>query len=277
MNKDYVQAQAQSYANQGNIFTIPAKMLRSIFTIPLGFQPLGIASRGNRIAIAAYFEPAICLADITSDDTGLHFKLEWIRGVRHGKKSVRLFSNFLIKSEANRAQTVNFETADSLWVSRNGDRTFFKICRSAEGCGWVLSREKKTLPGQGMMHSALLRNDIMETIESTVSLKTWSHCQYDWPSLNQMTTAECEPFTYGIAFYDDGINTPWVITDYRIATSRKGICYGNRLIVPGIYGNGLCFLPDESMLVTRYGQASGGPFNGEPGALIYVPAALISR
>ena len=53
MKDDYVEAQKLSYSNQGKIFTLPANILDAIATIPLGFQPLGIASLGNKIAIAA--------------------------------------------------------------------------------------------------------------------------------------------------------------------------------------------------------------------------------
>ena len=74
MTEAYLAAMAKSYANQEGEVTIPADQLDRIVEITLGFQPLGISSRpssdgvGDDVLVAAYFEPAICLAKVTRDE-----------------------------------------------------------------------------------------------------------------------------------------------------------------------------------------------------------------
>lgn len=95
MSDAYWKTTTKSYSNQQGGITIPAEELNDIVTITLGFQPMGIASKsidnGTRIAIAAYFEPAICLVNVKLDQEGLQFQINWIRGVQHGIERVRLF------------------------------------------------------------------------------------------------------------------------------------------------------------------------------------------
>ncbi|MFH1583120.1 MAG: hypothetical protein ABIB72_02260 [Candidatus Falkowbacteria bacterium] len=274
MEKDYVQAQNASYSNQGKIFTIPANKLGEIVITPLGFQPLGIASLGNRIAITAYFEPAICLAEITRDNTEVHFTLEWIRGVKHREKSVRLFPNFLKRGEANRAQTVNFEAENNLWISRNGDNKLFNIVK--DGAEWKLTGKTIKIPTDDMVQSAHLREDTISTIECSLDIKSWYLCVY---TRHEQTKAKAifrqnvDPFIFGATYHH---GSRCYITDFR-SGEPHGIYRDSNLIIPEIYGNDLCFLPNGSILATRYGQASNGPFSGEPGALIYIPAAYVPK
>ncbi len=276
MHPKYEEAQKKSYANQTGGITIPTDELNGIVEISLGFQPLGISSSGNRIAIAAYFEPAICLAEINTDENGMHFKVSWIRGVNNGISSVRLFPDMLIWGEANRAQTVNFGPNGTLWVTRNADRKFFILTPSdSPGGRWTLTGSI-TLPensGMAYIHSALLlpELDTLYLIESSGDGNEWRLGIYS--SVDDTiicgSSDAVKPYTYGIGSAKNGLFT---ISDFR--TEEHGIYKYGKLVLPDIYGNGICLLPDGSALVTRYGQASPGCFNGEPGKLIYIPKHL---
>lgn len=277
MDESYVKAMAKSYSNQQGEVVFPADYLGGIMKIPLGFQPLGIASEGNKIAIAAYFEPAICLAEVSRDDAGLHFRVSWIRGVNHGIQSVRLFPDMLMWGEANRAQTVNFGPNGTLWVSRNGDRTFFILspppADNPKG-RWTLTG-KVALPGEGIVHSALLVGHRLTTVESSLDAESWFHRDYMAYEISLLSEREIKidsnfNFSYGIGQRDDD---RYFVTDFR-CPGPHGIYRWDRIAVPNIYGDGICFLSDGSALVTKYGHASPGAFNGEPGGLIYVPAHL---
>jgi len=286
MTSAYWEAAKQSYANQEGGVTISADRLDEIVEIPLGFQPLGIChsfvSGRKRIAIAAYYEPAICIADLTGDENGLHFQTSWIRGVDHGIQSVRLFLDISQPGGANRAQTINFDREGRLWVTRNSERDFFILAPSASGGKegrWTL-REKVSLPGPKgeyqMVHSASREGNRLFTIESPGSLQKWFFCEYEVKD-SQFIALErhsIKAWRYGIAFR---FGAPWTVTDFR-SKEKHGIYCENKLVVPGVEANGLCFLKDDgSALVTRYGQSHPGAFNGVPGALIYVPSHFFDK
>jgi hypothetical protein len=278
MHPDYEKLQKKSYSNQVGGITIPTDELHDIVVIPLGFQPLGISGSGNRIAIAAYFEPAICMAEINTDENGMHFNVNWIRGVNHGIQSVRLFPDMLIYGEANRAQTVNFGPNGTLWVTRNADRKFFILTPSnSPGGRWTLTGSITLLENHNMafLHAALLHighNDIY-AIESSDDGNEWRFSIYSLTD-GQFTCGSndiIKPYTYGIGSAQDG--GLLTISDFR--AEKHGIYRYGKLAYPDIYGNGICLLQDGSALVTRYGQASPGCFNGEPGKLIYIPKHLL--
>lgn len=213
----YLEASKQSYANQEGGVTIPAGRLNEIVEIPQGFQPLGICSRpmenGDQIAIAAYNQPAICLAQVRRDDQGLHFKISWIRGVKHGIQRVRLFPDVLQPAGANRAQTVNFLRG---WVavSRNSERDFFLLAPVVGG--WELV-DKISFPMRGeyrMIHSALFLEDYFLTVESPGSLKSWMLCKYKAKNDSSMEIMEerkerSKEWRYGMAYrsQDDALYT----------------------------------------------------------------------
>jgi hypothetical protein len=277
MHPDYEKLQNKSYANQTGGITIPADELGNIVEIPLGFQPLGISSSGNRIAIAAYFEPAICLAEIRQDENGLHFDVKWIRGVNHGIRSNRLFPDMLKYGEGNRVQTVNFGPDGTLWVTRNGDfnREFFILTPSdLPGGRWTLT-SSLILPKLDLnptVEAALLTDNAILTVESTFheDIEKWYTCKYNAGGSQLISREETHDYMYGIACKDNNIV---YITDRR-SSMELGIYIGDKNIVPEIYGNGICLLEDGLTLVTRYGQASPDCFS-EPGKLIYIPKHLL--
>ncbi len=287
MSSGYLAAMAASYANQEGGITIPADRLSEIVEIPLGFQPMGICAKpagdGDDIAIADYFGPAICRSYVKRDEKGLNFAVNWIRGAKHGIENVRLFPDVASPGGANRAQTVNFGPVGTLWVSRNAGREFFVLSPDVK-CGWRLV-EKVALPDSVrmvMVHSALLDFDRLYTIESSDDLSGWVRVVYRITLMNdfappfRVERESMREWFYGGVAWKIGT---FVVTDFRAALPH-GIydVSGDspRLIVPGVWGTGICFLSDGSALVSRHGQSHSAAFNGLPGALIYVPARMFA-
>lgn len=280
MSRGYVGAQNLSYAGQSNEAIIPASDLDGIVEIPLGFQPAGIAAKNlhdgtTKIAVAAYFEPAVMLARVERLPAGLVFKVSWIRGVLKDGESIRLFPDILQPSGANRAQTVSFGQDRTLWVSRNAERSFFVFSPPAEDDKWRLKRRIDLPPiaGQDMVSSALLVGKRLFTIEISANLTAWSLRQYLYVNgeFHAVQVAEeIVPWTCGIG--KRGTEGLYFVKDFRAEMS--GIFRNDELVVPDVNGNGICFLADGSALVTRYGQGHKGAFNGVPGAIIYIPAHL---
>src|SRR3989344_663002 len=278
MDAKYLSAQSLSYGQQEG--GLGGSLTGGILEIPLGLQPLGIRSRlggdSDEIAIAAYFEPAICLARVVVKDGKLIFQTSWIRSVRNGCEDVRMFPRILEPAGANRAGTVNFAADGSLWVSRNAERVFFVMEPPKERGGLWNLVEKISLPENGGMsavHSALLIPNALRTIEANVALNRWEMHKYSLDGrkvLEPKLVTDLADWTYGVAFMD---TTVYTVTDFR-SERPHGVYRNDSCIIPGVEGNGICFLSDGSALVTRYGQGHPGCFNGVPGALIYVPASL---
>lgn len=281
MTDGYWVAMAKSYDNQEGGITIPADQLDRIVEIQMGAQPLGICARplqdgSDEVAVAFYFEPAVCLANVRRDAAGLHLVVSHIRGVNHGIQSVRLFPDIYQPGGANRAQCVFWgPDGKTIWVSRNGERDFFVLSPPAEPKGrWTLI-DKFSMPQcdpHMMVHSALYHGDVY-TIESPDDLKEWRIRQYNTGPQRFVVANEqaIETWRYGIAVKNGSV---WTVTDFR-ADQPHGIYCGDKLMVPDMCGNGIAFLSDGSALVTRYGQSYPGCFNGIPGALIYIPADLL--
>ena len=253
-----------------------------IQTITLGFQPLGIASRiiprGEEIAIASYYEPAICLAMLRVDDGALDFSVEWIRGVNDVEgKSIRLFPGLPAEQDVNRAGAVCFDTDGNLWVARNADHRFFIFKRPAmPGGRWTLDR-KVELPFIGqMIHSAAIEGDHLHTIESRVDLTGWHRAIYrtDGCSITKLVdnTQNVEPWTYGIGLTPDSTDMLFV-KDPR-CSKGVGIYRERERMLGEISGNGICVLQNGGALVTQYGQTHSSPF-GEPGTLMYLQPSLL--
>ncbi|GEM_PF-1106296 len=290
MSQAYLAAMAASYANQEGGITIPADRLNDIVEIPLGFQPLGICARpadggGDDIAVADYFGPAICTARVKRDEKGLNFKVDWIRGARFGFDQIRLFPDVASPGGANRMQTVNWGRDGTLWIGRNTGREFFVLSPDAK-CGWHLVEKVELPAADRVVHSALvgLGNQCTHTVESTSDLKCWSQVIYAGKpnakgvdALHLLASFLLPSWFYGLAMK----NGVFAVTDFQ-ATVSRGIYDVNRtdqpprLVVPNVWGTGICFLSDGSALVSRYGQSHPLAFNGLPGALIYVPARMFA-
>lgn len=286
MTAAYLAAMAKSYANQEGGVTIPADQLDRIVEVQLGFQPLGISRRhaesDDDILVAAYFEPAVLSAKVARDEKGLHFAVNWIRGCNHGIQSVRLFPDVSQPGGANRAQCVFYgPDGQNVWVNRNGERDFFVLHPpNQQGGRWTLVG-KVILPlpkpnEHQMVHSATLteKGQIITT-ESVGDLSAWTMERYSFKQDGEIKwegSSDIAPWCYGIAVRDGKV---WTVTDYRAEQTSHGIYRNNEQVVHGVCGNGIAFLSDGSALVTRYGQSYPGCFNGIPGALIYVPTAML--
>jgi hypothetical protein len=172
---------------------------------------------------------------------------------------------------------VNFGPNGTLWVTRNADRELFILTPSdSPGGRWTLTGSL-TLPENHKMayiHSArpLYGLDTLYTIESSGDGNEWRFCIYSIVDDNIICGSSdiVKPYTYGIESSPNGLFT---ICDRR--AEEHGIFKNNKPCIPDLYGNGICLLPNGSALATRYGQASPGCFNGEPGKLIYIPAHML--
>lgn len=265
--------QKKSYAGQEISFAFPAK--GGITEVPLGFQPLGISAMGPFIAIAAYFEPAVLLAEVTLGQGGVpHFNsIRWIRGtIAHGKR-VRMFPNLIKPGDANRMQTVLMYSPTRMGLIRNGDRQIFPITLRADE-KWEhesVSSFSFSHGGLDMVHSAVLTDQGLVTIESDEAADHWAVCDYRGKTVGKRAVP---PFRYGIAVrHRDGAIV--TVSDYR--AKEHGLYFDDKRQVPDLVGNGVVLLDGgkRGALVTRYGQAYPGPFNGIPGALVYVPPDLL--
>lgn len=270
MDETYVVAQNRSYQGQESTFTFPDK--EGISVVPLGFQPVGISILGSTIAVADYFGPSIMLAEVSLQH-GVPYlgDIRWIRSTIAGGKRVRMFPDLYQPGGANRMQSVLMFSQTLLGLTRNEDNKVFPIRLRSDG-EWehedVFSYPR--VVGIDAITSAVLTNDGLVTIE--VNLKKDAHTIRDYRGSGLRETATV-PYRYGIAVRSDG--TVVTVADYR--AEEHGLFFGDEVKVRGLVGNGVVLLNDGEggALVTRYGQGHPGPFNGVPGALIFVPPEFL--
>lgn len=293
--KEEAYAKANSLSFGGELLPLKIlaaeKLIRPII-FPLGSQPLGVCtsesfSAGNQLAFVGYFEPVIYFGHVEGENI---FEMEAIRFVSYKGKSRRLFPPNTTPAGANRAQTVNYGPDGTMIVSANASRTFFVI-RPKVNDGWFYLR-RFNLPcypngqDQQFVHSAFIDPESGKIIVTTSGgnlRDPWEIATYelghDWKPKYISHYKSSMSDLYGIGFRGDD-EAPWFITDSR-SNGSHGIYRGDRLVMPGITGNGVAFLKDGSALVTRYGpelRHQGDlrqPFGGNPGALIYIHHSLI--
>lgn len=242
--------------------------------VTLSWQPLAISydPESDRVAIASYFHPAVCLGSLMTDENGnLVMKEKWVRGA---DGTSRLFPS---DETHSRCQTASLVAGD-LWVTRSGERRIFVLAPpSEEGARWKL-RRRIEFPGDldgSMIHSlTILSEDELVTIESDARLNDWYLSRYEVLSNGSLGKLEEDetffpPYTYGYCETSRG----WTITDSR-STVDHGIYVDDELVIPNITGTGITFpFPgDGSCLVTRYGDE-----DGLPGALIYLPERMFHK
>lgn len=275
-------AQKQSFANQQGGVTIPARKLRDMVRIQLGFQPLGISSRpidggGTEILVANYYAPAVVRCEVTRDDAGLHFAVSHIRGA---KGSTRCFPDISMPSGANRMQCAVRHPDGRVLVLRNGDHDFFALRQLPDG-GWQFDG-MYPLPEVGenqMVHSAVVYDEAglhwLNTIESDIDCRNWQRRTYNITGRRAAFASEREgrSWVYGIAESETGVEC--TVTDFRCANKVHGIYLDDDLFVPDVCGSGIALLADGSALVATYGESFPEAFNGRPGELVYIPARLL--
>lgn len=263
MNQDYLEAQKKSYPLGPKPVSFPRS--NGIEVAELHFQPLGISSQGDLVAIASYFHPAVWLGTPQFNEDGLKLDMgeaNWIRSVNSAGKSVRLFRKSI--GDAKRCQTVNIFSNDSLWVSQNANKNFQELRRQSVGSNaWVFGNSQR-YDLKGTVHSALIFKNLF--IVSAKDLTDWKICGPDpvEPSY------PLPPWTYGLDSDKNG--SAVLVSDVR---AEKGglwrFSQGNLELIPGteeVRGNGICFLKDGSALVTRYGEPLA-----IPGALIHISSS----
>ena len=242
----------------------------------VGFQPLGINILGSTIAIAAYFEPAVMLAEVSVGKNRLSLRnIRWIGGtVDAAGGRVRMFPDTVNWGGANRMETALVYSRDELGLIRNGpERKIF--CIKYRDGAWHHDREVGFGTGAGMVHAATLTSDgALLVVESDLALKDWVVRKY-YADGKSFVRNKVDPFRYGIAERrSDG--AVFTVTDYR--AKKKGIYRDNKLVVPGIAGNGIALLDDgkKGALVTCYGGGAPTPFKGVPGSIRYIPPRALA-
>ena len=260
----YAVAQQKSYAGQQTTFTFPLN--EGIIEVPLGFQPLGISILGSTVAVADYFGPSVMLAEVSLRQGVPHFSdIRWIRSTIADGKRVRMFPDLYQPGGANRMQAVVMYSLKRLGLVRNNDRQIFDIVLRTDGEWEHVPVPPRRLGGIDAITSVTLVPGGFVMLEvdekGTCTLR-------DYRGVD-LKEREIAPNRYGIAVKKDG--TIVTIADFR--AKEHGLFFGDKLQVPGLVGNGAALLDDgkSGALVTRYGHGHPGPFNGVPGALIYVP------
>jgi len=303
-NDERQQAQAQSDSNREQVgyFKRPITPELQLERKVMGGQPLGIASQvldstHAKVVFASYFHPALCILhlELTPNDprNAAKYKVEWVRGVQYGDKSRRIFPDFF-DDDHNRAHCVNFGPDNTLWVTRNGDREIFEIMPPPPGQDKWLPGGRIVFPGpdgeKRMIHSCLRSGNHVYTIESPWSLRDWTLRKYEHfrsqtgeqglrEIVGDVFPAPLLDYVYGLAL-EAGTNESFLcITDVR-SPELPGIYRFQggswRCALFGLTGNGLCLLPDGSLITTYYGESSPDPL-GSPGALYLVPSEKISK
>jgi len=272
MDDKYAALQRQSYAGQETSFTFPEQ--EGITHTLLGFQPLGISIFGSTVAIADYFGPSVMLAEVSLTGGVPHFSdIRWVRGTIAEGKCVRMFPNLYQPGGVNRMQVVLMYSPIRLGLIRNAERKIFPITLRADGGWWNEPVSPLPAGGLDMVHSAVLVNQGLVTVESDEKAERWAVYDYRYGSAKRKGR-EIAPFHYGIAVRDDGEFI--TVSDYR--AKEHGLYIDDKRRVPGLTGNGVALIDGGKggALVTRYGHGHPGPFNGVPGALFFVPPQLLN-
>ena len=211
------------------------------------------------------------LAEVSLVGEVLHMSnIHWIRGTFAEGKRVRMFPDIYEPGGANRMQAVVMYSSRRLGLVRNGDRQIFDIVLRDDGEWEHVPVPPQRSGGIDAITSVTLvpgasGGFVMLEVDEEKGMCTLR--DYRGAELKE---SEIAPDRYGIAVRErDGAFI--TITDSR--ADKYGLYVDDKVQVPDLVGNGVALLDDgkDGALVTRYGQAFPGPFNGVPGALIYVP------
>jgi len=326
-----VAAKSYLFLRGDNDVHISPEALDQPLRVNLPYQPFGSGcdtqpspEGGLRIRHPGYFEPMIPEFDqVVVDDTGLHFKVNYIRGADfqtwgrwdrpEGDSfvSVRLAPEVRQPAGAVRAQMVHQGPRDYLWLMTNGRREFFVYVPSPRSTGdrWMLV-DSVPVPqpyseGEKLfIHGTLLEWPFLYTVESPKSLKEWRVNKYEWQGgefIFQNKVAEVPPWFYG-PYRKPGDDALWYVTDVRVTETEEGNSYlqmvqrffetdatgrmmdwdykipktipkglakpgiyrEKKLVVPGVFGNNLAFLPNGGFLLFVYTPEFPGPLSMAP-------------
>ena len=246
----------------------------SLRLVGLSYAPLGIAvSLDGRVGIADYEGPAAKIygqprieeVEVVpgSGKTSKFYTLPLVRDLGRvkvpewpeNKPLPRLFTKLpTIGSDKSRTQGVAWSVhGPILWQNGETD-CFWRYEEQAElngGLNWIL-RQRVELSGDtsGFMESGAVHGCILYVVRSHQDGRPAWLTVYDLGG----TMIKCEfrcpagSFIYGPGFKD---GRPYFITDVR-SDLPHGIYHEDKLVLPGVTGNDLAFLPDGSALVTQY-------------------------
>lgn len=273
-HKHYPEAMTISKIHEEGKYIISSSEMGEIKSFFLPAQPLGIASLKNKVVIAGYSFPAIGFGDVSLPvDGSFSLGIIWEHFVKNGVQNVRYFLNVSQMADANRMQVVLYLPNGDIMYSRNCGRKFYVISPpNPEEKLWVLNRlihfptEHDNVPR--IVHSAIIYNDKLYTIETNFPPKKLWECVYPFKGgkIGDMIGIKPAPlYTFGFLNHPR-YDQPLTITDSR-SDERHGISCGDNLIIPEISGNGMCLLPDNSVLVTHY------EYPRIPGGLSRIPAS----
>lgn len=295
--ENYRTAAAQSFKWQVKTRTIPVSDITTT-EIPLGFQSFGISALEDMVLITDYFAPAVCLNRVTVEGNNLRFEVVWVHDAWNGITRCRGgFPDMAYPSGANRLYTAFFAPdGKSVCVGRL-DREFFLLTPEVDAQWRITARislsEHSNFP---LVHSAVLHlylggNYGVHTVESDARMDSWRTQSYRWETdsdrgadkpIRTLYVSNEGPtpiprFHYGIAYLRG--EKVLVASSHSIRgenATAPGIYVGGKLTVPGIIGSGICILPNGGALIAQYGQEEEGAHKGKPGALTYVPPALLA-
>jgi hypothetical protein len=266
------------------------------FSPLLGFQPLSIVADPNipdRFAICDYYAPAIVLVRLVESASGdlmlqHEQRIGWVNPPPATKQPprVRLF-RYPPSADfgAARAESVTFfgDNGDLLIGPNECKDELSWIYEKTEAPDhWALHAWPLKLTGDylpGFIESLLYHDNMLYVLKSredgsncwlelfvhdpdmTTEMVRYHGLRPDTPVLPKGT------WVYGPA-HNSRNHKLYFITDPR-SNLEHGIYCENKLVTPGITGNGLAFAADGALLVTQYNM-SDSPF-GTPGAIVRVP------
>lgn len=274
----------------------------------LGIHISPVDGNAFQLVVADYFMPSFFSGIATHNDEGLLFTGNAIRGVNHGTNSVRIFPFDNIPGDLPRCQTINPGPENTLFATRNGDKKIFILIPPEDPNApdtepeskwdiWGRSSVDSFNSSPTMIHSLLVEKDTILTIESGFIFRNdWRLCEYKIADfiigprrykmvINNVKSTKIPDFTYGIVRAKDG--SLLFITDFRatnqnfLGLKEHGIYKGPSNITNGyihememvyskVWGNGLGLI-ERGVLISVYGMAEPGPFNGEPGRFVFLP------
>ncbi len=254
-----------------------------IVGMPVGAQFTGVSAVGPILALAAYNQPAVCLATWTISGGLLTLREEKVSGVIYTRrvrgelvpKRRRMFRDFPYPADANRMSAAVMRSDRELGLIRGTERAIHWIEKGDDGLWHFKKRDVLPASGYELIHSAvLLDTDHLWTIEGRRGFAEAALCKYHRNMCTETTSME--PHMFGIAVRKSD-NAVLTVTDHPFRGDR-GIYVNGVLKVPGVIGHGVALLDDGAAgaIVVYYGESNPAPFYGTPGAIIYVPPDLLA-
>ncbi|MBT3817681.1 MAG: hypothetical protein HOE80_02405 [Candidatus Magasanikbacteria bacterium] len=259
----------------GGLVTIPAKTRQNI---PLPFQPMGIAVQytedGDQIAIADYFGSRIMLIKTSLQNDMLVLETTFISGASGAQ--YRLFPDFDQTKARNGLDGVGFKGNDILYT-RNSHPKIHVISPRDNG-NWqynhVAHPSMTTQNKDHCLFSWQIEKDYLYTLEGSRSKKEMQVMSYH--STKGKALIAHVPANVGT------LHGLWINHQQKVYLLHRGNSTNcgilslsdNQSIMQqkDVWGSGFCKLSNGALIITKYGPDMNGPWGGNPGALLYIPA-----